>query len=91
MEDLRVSDFSVGDSFDVEAGEAVFALAVERVEELPKAARDAGAFRLEFRGPAQPVLPQATYRFNGSARSDDIFIVPIAAGADGARYEAIFV
>lgn len=91
MEDLKVSDFTVGDTFELEAAGAVHTLRVEEVEELPRAARDAGAFRLLFSGPAQPVLEQATYHLRGSRRSDDIFIVPVAASGTGVSYEAIFV
>jgi hypothetical protein len=36
------------------------------------------------------VLEQAIYTFRGSRRSDDIFIVPVAADAAAVRYEAIF-
>ena len=91
MEDLKVSDFAVGDTFELDAGGEVLSLRVAEVEELPRAARDAGAFRLLFSGPPQPVLEQATYTLRGSRRTDDIFIVPVAADASAVRYEAIFV
>lgn len=90
MEDLKVTDFTVGDAFELEAGGAVHTLRVEVVEELPQRVREAGAFRLLFAGPAQPVLEQAIYTFRGSRRSDDIFIVPVAADASAVHYEAIF-
>lgn len=48
-------------------------------------------FTLQFRGPAEPVLAQATYRLSHAALGTlEIFIVPTAADADGAAYEAVF-
>jgi hypothetical protein len=91
MEDLKAEDFSVGETFELEAMGATHLLRVEEVQALPQAAREAGAFRLIFAGPPQPVLEQATYTLRGSKRSDDIFIVPVAADASAVRYEAIFV
>jgi hypothetical protein len=91
VDDLKVSDFAVGDDFSVEAGGSQFTLRVVKVEPLPPAAREAGAFRLEFEGPAETVVPQGTYAFRGSRRSDDIFIVPIAKDQANVRYEAIFI
>jgi hypothetical protein len=90
MDDLTVGDFAAGDQFEVEAGGALHVLTVERVEELPRAAREAGAFRLIFTGAPQLILPQAIYSFKGARRSDEIFIVPVAADAGSVRYEAIF-
>lgn len=48
-------------------------------------------FSLLFRGPAQPVLTQATW----DLQHDEIgglalFLVPLAPDAEGARYEAAF-
>jgi hypothetical protein len=91
MDDLRVSDFEVGEAYEVEAGGQIHVLTVAVVEELRQAARDAGAFRLEFSGPPQPILDQAIYTMRGSRRSDDIFIVPVAADPSRVTYEAIFV
>jgi hypothetical protein len=91
MEDLKVEDFNVGETFELEAAGTIHVLRVEEVQQLPQAAREAGAFRLIFAGPPQPVLQQATYTLRGSKRSDDIFIVPVAADASAVRYEAIFV
>jgi hypothetical protein len=90
MDDLKASDFAVGDRFEVSAEGDVHTLTVHEVEELPPAVRQAGAFRLLFLGPPRPLLPQAIYRFKGTRRTDDIFIVPIAADAQAVRYEAIF-
>jgi hypothetical protein len=48
-------------------------------------------FSLVFAGPAAPVLPQRTYRLAHARMPElDIFLVPIAADAAGARYQAIF-
>lgn len=48
------------------------------------------AFRLEFSGPPDPVLAQATYRMQHAELGElDIFIVPIARDDDAATYEAI--
>jgi hypothetical protein len=90
MDDLKVGDFAAGDSFELAAGGGVYLLVVEEAEELPRAAREAGSFRLLFRGPAQPLLPQGTYPLKGSRRTDDIFIVPVSANGEAVRYEAIF-
>lgn len=49
------------------------------------------SFALEFLGPPDPVLPQATYLFShASLGTHDMFIVPVGRDAGGTRYEAIF-
>lgn len=51
------------------------------------------AFSLMFKGPAQPLLPQSTYRVTheaGALPPMDIFIVPVRGGADAVWYEAVF-
>jgi len=48
-------------------------------------------FSLVFSGTPGHVLPQKTYRIvHPSMGAMEIFIVPIAASADGTQYEAIF-
>jgi hypothetical protein len=47
-------------------------------------------FTLTFRGPDVGILPQGTYRLENDALQLDVFIVPLAPGADGPHYEAIF-
>jgi hypothetical protein len=49
-------------------------------------------FSLIFSGPARPILPQRIYALahRGAAQALEIFLVPIAADAGGARYEAVF-
>jgi hypothetical protein len=58
-------------------------------ERAPGMQRD--PFRLAFLGPADPVLPQRTYRLEHAALGElDIFLVPVARDAGGTTYEAIF-
>jgi hypothetical protein len=48
-------------------------------------------FSLVFRGPAAPVLPQATYPVAHEALGDqELFLVPIGTDGAGTRYEAVF-
>ena len=48
-------------------------------------------FSLVFRGPRDPVLAQRIYPLeNSSLGRLEIFLVPIAADADGVKYEAVF-
>jgi hypothetical protein len=48
-------------------------------------------FSIVFRGPTDPPLPQRIYRFEHEAIGTfELFIVPIAADAQGVRYEAVF-
>ena len=90
--ELTLADFadSVGKTFEVEAGDGRVTLTLDRVAELPSGIRSGGSFRLEFLGPAEPVLPQSIYAFEDGAERFEIFIVPIASEQAGTRYEAIF-
>ncbi|MEA2219329.1 MAG: hypothetical protein QOJ35_1955 [Solirubrobacteraceae bacterium] len=48
-------------------------------------------FRLLFRGPPDPVLPQAIYRLEHARLGAlEIFVVPVGRDDDGTSYEAIF-
>lgn len=92
MSALNINDFSgsVGDTFSLPGGVGVD-LRLEAAQPLPSSkVRDGGSFKLEFSGPREPVLPQATYRIRNDDREFDIFIVPISQTADETRYEAIF-
>lgn len=89
---LRWEDFAgrAGTSYTVAAGGAALQLRLDKAQELSDSGREGGSFRLEFVGPAEPILPQAIYRFAGPDGEQEIFMVPIARTNDGARYEAIF-
>lgn len=83
----------VGEDFRVDAGRAgKFELKLSDASERPgdpNAPRP--TFVLTFRGPADAVLAQGTYLFeHPTTGALEIFIVPFAADAEGASYEAIF-
>ena len=90
MPDLTLSDFAAGEQYRTVVEGIEVSLRLERVDPLPGAVREAGGFRLEFLGPAEPFLTQATYSLRGDGESRDIFIVPIGRDSAGVRYEAIF-
>ena len=90
MNDLRVSDFAAGEEYQVTAEGQTIVLRLDQVEALPRAVREAGGFRLEFVGPAEPMLEQAIHALTRDGERREIFIVPVARTADGVRYEAIF-
>ena len=90
MTDLTVSDFAAGEHYRTAVNGAEVTLRLERVDPLPNAVREAGGFRLEFLGPAEPMLTQATYSLRGDHEPREIFIVPISRDSAGIRYEAIF-
>ncbi|HEU5063742.1 MAG TPA: hypothetical protein VFT79_11410 [Solirubrobacterales bacterium] len=93
--ELTVETFApaVGETFTVggEGGAKVELLLVEaeRKDAGPRAPRP--PFSLLFHGPAEPLLPQATYRFEHRALGVlEIFIVPLGGDEHGATYEAFF-
>jgi hypothetical protein len=48
-------------------------------------------YSIYFRGPRQPVLPQAIYRMeHDRMEAMDLFLVPIGPDEKGMRYEAVF-
>ena len=47
-------------------------------------------FSIEFRGPLDPQLPQATYVFERDGATHEIFIVPVERDDSGVVYEAVF-
>lgn len=84
---------AVGETFTVggDGGPKVELLLVEATAQdaAPQAPRQ--PFSLLFHGPADPFLPQATYRFeHDSLGVIGIFIVPLGRDEHGATYEALF-
>jgi hypothetical protein len=92
MRELRLDDFKgrEGESFDLLVGEEIVPLTLTKVQTLPPTGRQAGAFTLDWRGPAEPVLPQDIYSFRRGDDQFEMFIVPLGLDPDGARYEAVF-
>jgi hypothetical protein len=90
--DLSLADFEgfVGEPHEIVFADATVPVALERAEALPRSMREAGAFRLEWRGPGDPILPQAIYRFRRGEQLFDMFIVPVGRDERGTLYEAIF-
>jgi hypothetical protein len=92
MAPLRLEDFDalIGETWEVDADTGAVPLRLERAQKLPRAMREEGGFRLEWSGPGDAVLPQATYRFSRDGGAFEMFIVPFARDSAGYRYEAIF-
>lgn len=66
-------------------------LHVDSVTPLPAHRLRAEPFSLVLRGPATPLLPQATYRLRHPRLGQiELFLVPISRDAQAARYEATF-
>jgi hypothetical protein len=80
----------VGTDFEVGEADGGVILVLEEATGLPASVRAEGSFRLQFRGPPQPVLPQAIYTLQHEDAAFEIFIVPVKADAAGVEYEAIF-
>jgi hypothetical protein len=88
---VSLADFEAGAVYAVSAGDAEYPLTLDKAQALSDSGREGGSFRLEFVGPGEPVLPQATYRFRrGEEEGHEIFIVPVGRAAGGTRYEAVF-
>jgi hypothetical protein len=85
----------VGSTFALRRGPAPLDLDLELVEVTPlgtdPADRDRRPFALEFDGPADPTLAQATVELAHEALGTlAVFIVPIGRDERHTRYQAIF-
>ena len=92
MADLTIDDFVpwVDGACEVTAPDGQVRMTLVSANPLPHAQRDGGGFRLEFEGPAQPLLAQSIMTVSGPDAAHEIFLVPIAQDARATRYEAIF-
>lgn len=85
-----------GEPFALRAdGAPELALELLEARSLPDAQRPAAdgrqPFALIFGGPAEPLLAQQIVPLEHAALGRlELFLVPIARDADGARYEAVF-
>lgn len=92
MRELRLDEFErlEGEAFELLLDEQAVPMRLTRVQPLPPTGRAAGSFTLDWRGPAEPLLPQAIYRLRRGEDEFEMFIVPLAKDAEGVRYEAVF-
>lgn len=92
MSDMTIQDFAswVEGACDVVAGDERCPMTLIAAQDLPGSPRDGGGFRLEFRGPADPVLPQSIMTVTREAEVYTLFMVPIGRDSTGTRYEAVF-
>jgi hypothetical protein len=90
--DPSIEDFAphVGEAYEIGPEDGSIALILEAATALPGGQRPNGAFRLAFRGPCEPILPQAIYKMRGGGETLEIFIVPVGRDATGTEYEAMF-
>ena len=90
--ELNLADFEgfVGEPHEIVFTDGTIPIVLEKAQGLPRSLRESGAFRLEWRGPVDPILVQAIYRFRRGEQEFDMFIVPIGRDERGTLYEAIF-
>jgi hypothetical protein len=90
MRELSIDDFEahVGEAYGLDGSD--ISLILESASALPGSARPGGGFRLAFRGPREPVLPQAIYAMRRGEEVLDLFIVAIDRTEAGTEYEAVF-
>ena len=90
---LTFDDFAgrLGKAYDILVQGQRLPVVLDEAQQLPGGARQGGAFRLVFRGPFQPVLPQGIYPIQTGSETHDMFIVAIGQTPAGIQYEAIFM
>ncbi len=81
----------IGTTYDVLVDGGIVQVRLHEAQQIPGGVREGGSFRLVFRGPPNPLLIQAIYRFRKGNDVYEIFVVPIARDHAGTAYEAIFL
>jgi hypothetical protein len=90
---LTFDDFAgqLGKAYDILVGGGRLPVVLDEAQPLPGSQRQGGGFRLVFRGPIQPIIPQGVYPVQRGSVTHEIFMVPIAQAQTGIKYEAIFM
>jgi hypothetical protein len=90
---LTFDDFAghLGKAYDILVGGGRLRVVLDEAQPLPGSPRTGGGFRLVFRGPLQPIIPQGIYPVQRGSETHEIFMVPIAQAPTGIHYEAIFM
>ena len=93
MRILTFDDFAsrVGQAYEALYQGGSIPVTLESAQPLPKSDRVGGSFRLVFRGPFEPILPQSIYPIRRGSDVSEIFIVPIGRTPAGTEYEALFL
>ena len=93
MRVLKFDDFAnrLGKAYEILVGGGRLPVVLDEAQQLPGSPREGGGFRLVFRGPPQPILPQGVYPVQRGSETHEIFMVPIAQVQTGIQYEAIFM
>jgi hypothetical protein len=88
---LETFEGCLGDTFTIPAEPASIELVLANAVALSEWPGGRQPFDLTFRGPREPLLPQAIHRLEHAALGPlEIFIVPIGQDADSTLYEAVF-
>lgn len=91
--EATLEDFEprIGDAFAVGAAGASVELVLHSALGLGEWPGGRQPFSLTFRGPTEPLLPQATYPVeHAELGAFALFVVPIGQDAGGTLYEAVF-
>ena len=93
MRILTFDDFAgrVGKAYEILVGGGRLPVVLDEAQPLPGSPRQGGGFRLVFRGPYQPIIPQGIYPVQRGSETHEMFMVPIAQAQTGTQYEAIFM